>query len=300
MDITITLSMILRYGQRIIVYPAGFADRPREVMTPDRLLIPYEDVELLTKDKVKLRCFLIRKPDGEHANARGTVILFHGNAMDHGDNLGYAQRLFAENFNVFSLEYRGYGHSEGVPSESGLCLDAQAALDYVVNDPVLSKLPIIIYGQSLGGAVAIDVTSKNPDKISALMVENTFTSAPDVIKGFPGIIRYLAFLVTQKWYSANKVSRMPPTLPILMLSGTADQVIPPSHMAKLWKVASTRNPALKRRSGAVPEYTPPQNDVFQAFRYGEHNTTAYQAEYWNTVYRFLDKVLNNNDTPAVE
>jgi len=294
----ITISKILRYGQRLIVYPAGFAEYPRVVITPNYLGLPYEDVELLTKDKVKLYCYLIRKPDGQHANARGTVIVFHGNAMNHGENLGYASKLFHQNFNVFSLEYRGYGHSEGAPSESGLCRDAQAGLDYVVNDPVLSKLPIIIYGQSLGGGVAIDVTSKNPDKIAALMIENTFTSAPDVLKKFPGIIGHLTFLVTQKWHSAHKVSRMPPTLPILMLSGLEDTVIPPSHMETLWEVASTRNPPRKRGRGPEPEYIPPQKDKFKTFGYGEHNTTFHQRKYWPTVFHFLDKVLEKAPLPV--
>lgn len=112
------------------------------------------------------------------------------------------------------------------------------------------------------------------------MIENTFTSAPDVLKKLPGIISHLTFLVTQKWYSAQKVSRMPTTLPILMLSGTRDTVIPSSYMAKLWEVASTRNPSLKLRSGTVPEYIPPQNDMFQDFPYGEHSECVSPSLYF--------------------
>lgn len=111
----------------------------------------------------------------------------------------------------------------------------------------------------------------NSRQITALMIENTFTSAPDVLKKLPGIIGHLTFLVTQKWYSAQKVSHMPTTLPILMLSGTHDTVIPSSHMEKLWEVASTRNPPAKLRSGTAPEYIPPQNDMFRHFPYGQHS-----------------------------
>ena len=106
------------------------------------------------------------------------------------------------------------------------------------------------------------------------MVENTFTSAPDVLKKIGGIIGHLTFLVTQKWWSADKVSRMPPTLPILMLSGLQDTVIPSSHMAKLWELASTRNPPAKRPRGAEPEYIPPQKDVFKTFPYGQHSESC--------------------------
>jgi hypothetical protein len=154
-------------------------------------------------------------------------------------------------------------------------------------------------------------------QITALMIENTFTSVPDVLKKLPGIIGHLTFLVTQKWYSAQKISHMPTTLPILMLSGICDTVIPPSHMAKLWEVASTRNPPSRLRSGTVPEYIPPQNDIFQDFSYGQHSefclspslyfflsvglsdTTVYQSGYWQTVFRFLDKILDN-PAPTVE
>jgi hypothetical protein len=153
-------------------------------------------------------------------------------------------------------------------------------------------------------------------EIAALMVENTFTSAPDVLKKIPGVIGHLTFLVTQKWWSAHKVSHMPPTLPILMLSGLQDTVIPSSHMAKLWEVASTRNPPKKRRQGPEPEYILPKKDMFKAFQYGEHSeslftplygcfpsgrasdTTVHQRKYWPTVFQFLDKALDNTPSPS--
>lgn len=125
------------------------------------------------------------------------------------------------------------------------------------------------------------------------MIENTFTSAPDVLKKYPGIIGHLTFLVTQKWYSAQKVSRMPTTLPILMLSGTRDNVIPSSHMAKLWEVASTRNPSLRLWSRTKPEYIPPQNDVFQDFPYGEHSESCLSPS------RFFFYQLDSQIQPSI-
>lgn len=76
-------------------------------------------------------------------------------------------------------------------------------------------------------------------QVSALIVENTFTSIPDIVKGIP-VLRHISCLCTQRWNSASKVARLPASLPILMLSGLIDQVVPPSHMQKLWKVAESR------------------------------------------------------------
>jgi alpha-beta hydrolase superfamily lysophospholipase len=129
-------------------------------------------------------------------------------------------------------------------------------------------------------------------QITALMIENTFTSAPDVLKKHPGIIGYLTFLVTQKWYSARKISHMPTTLPILMLSGLDDTVIPSSHMAKLWEIASTRNSPPKLRNGTVPEYIPPQNDMFQDFPYGQHSEFCLSSSLY--IYFLINRTLRYN------
>lgn len=74
------------------------------------------------------------------------------------------------------LSYRGYGKSEGTPNEKGLRIDAQTMLDFVREHDILKDTPLIAYGQSIGGAVAIDLVSRNEDSFSGLMIENTFLS----------------------------------------------------------------------------------------------------------------------------
>ena len=109
-------------------------------------------------------------------------------------------------------------------------------------------------------------------QIAALIIENTFTSIPDLVKCLP-VIRYVSFLCTQKWRSASKVAQLPTTLPILMLSGLADEVIPSSHMEALWNVASSRSKPPKKRAkpSEDEEYKPPQKDVFKTFTLGSHS-----------------------------
>ncbi|PPQ71666.1 hypothetical protein CVT26_010585 [Gymnopilus dilepis] len=288
--------------QRVLVYPYAFlVGKPRRIHNPSKFGLPYEDVILTTKDKLKLHCYLIRYTgDLQSERARGTVILFHGNGISHGDVLGHANLLYRRKFNVFTLEYRGYGLNDGTPSEKGLCLDSQAAVDYILADPELSKLPIIAFGQSLGGAVAIHTAYANKDKISALIIENTFTSIPDIVKGWP-ILRHIAFLCTQGWWSIDKIARLPPKLPILMLSGARDRVIPARHMKELWVASETRG-KLKLKYGSVESLSDDEDELkkkesknlFKGFPWGGHDDTCRQPQYWQSVFDFLDDVFGSH------
>jgi len=211
--------------------------------------------------------------------------MFHGNGMDYGDCISGAGHLVEMGYTVLILSYRGYAHSDGSPSEKGLRRDAQAALDYLLADDELSQKPIVLYGQSLGGAVAIDLASRNPSKINALIVENTFTSLPGVVRGWP-VIGIFSFICLQKWNSASKLPRIPKTLPILMLSGDRDEVVPRKHMHTLWEIATKRGG--NGKSSNKQSDVPPSKDVFKSFKYGSHVDTAYQEGYWHAVEEFLN------------
>ncbi|KJA19723.1 hypothetical protein HYPSUDRAFT_44007 [Hypholoma sublateritium FD-334 SS-4] len=298
---------LLRHGQRLLVYPAGFLDSPTWVDTPSSFSMPYVDITLTTKDKISLHCYLVTQPEDEaRTKRRGTVIMCHGNAMNHGHILHVAQLFYVEGFDVFTLEYRGYGNNEGSPSEKGLQRDAQAAMDFVSSHVVLSQNPIIVFGQSLGGAIAIDVTSRNASKVSALIVENTFTSIPDIVKGLP-VLRYISCLCTQRWNSQSKVARLPASLPILMLSGLIDQVVPPVHMQKLWKTAESRlskgeSPEMDQSVKSADGDTQVESiDKMVTFPRGTHNGTCLQSGYNNAIIKFLERhippVSDGEDKP---
>ncbi|KAF8645425.1 hypothetical protein AX16_007828 [Volvariella volvacea WC 439] len=170
--------------------------------------------------------------------AKATVIMFHGNAAIIEFNGIVHQRALESSCNIMSVAYRGYGHSTGTPSETGLRLDAQTALDYVLKQPDLSK-NIILYGHSLGGAVSIDLASRNPDKIAGLIIQSTFNSIPKLMSRFPILVPFL-FTILQRWESDIKLWSLPRSIPILMLCGLKDQVIPPLEMRILMDVAKLR------------------------------------------------------------
>ena len=110
--------------------------------------------------------------------------MFHGNAGNIGHRVPIA-KVLEENIgcNVLMLEYRGYGLSTGDPNEEGINIDAQTALDYIRQQKETQSGKIIVFGQSLGGAVAIQLVAKNQEAgdIVGLVLENTFTSIRDMI-----------------------------------------------------------------------------------------------------------------------
>jgi len=133
--------------------------------------------------------------------------------------------------NVLIVEYRGYGRSTGAPSESGLQLDAQTALQYLLDRSDINHSKIFVFGRSLGGAVAIDLAARNAELIYGLIVENSFTSVPDMVDIVLPALRYFKFLSKNQWSSEEKVQSL--TMPTLFLSGEKDELIPPSMMTRL-------------------------------------------------------------------
>ncbi|CAG8601974.1 10054_t:CDS:2, partial [Scutellospora calospora] len=129
-----------------------------------------------------------------------------------------------------------YGRSEGTPTEKGLRIDAQAALDYIKEDEVFKDTKLIIYGQSLGGAVAIDLVSRYEEQVDALIIENTFLSVPKLVPHLVPQLRYLTFLCFQIWPSDKSITKIKQT-PILFLSGKKDEIIPQQHMKSLYELA---------------------------------------------------------------
>lgn len=146
----------------------------------------YEDLRLPTSDGEVLSALFIR-PSNHQAKPKLTVLMFHGNAGNIGHRIPIAKMLERSlDCNVLMVEYRGYGLSTGTPDEPGLKIDAQTGLDYVRQQPELKDTKILIHGQSLGGAVSIDLVAKNMHRgdIAGLVLENTFLSIRKLIPRF--------------------------------------------------------------------------------------------------------------------
>lgn len=165
-----------------IIYPRNIPpDARTEIPVPPTFGIQesdYEDLRLPTPDGETIHAYLLRPPNRQHAHDV-TFIFFHGNAGNIGHRLPIA-KIIAEDLlcNILMVEYRGYGASTGYPAEKGLKVDAQTGLDWVLAHEELSKTQVVVYGQSLGGAVSISLVGaeQNRGKVAALVLENTFLS----------------------------------------------------------------------------------------------------------------------------
>lgn len=168
-----------------LIYPRNVpVDARTEVPNPRQFGITnFEDLQIPTPDGESLHAFFLRQPTTRHSRNL-TVLMFHGNAGNIGHRVPIAKAVQDTlQCNVFMLEYRGYGLSTGAPDEAGLKIDAQTALDYLRQRPETSDSQFLIYGQSLGGAVSINLVAANEEQgdIGGLILENTFLSIRKLI-----------------------------------------------------------------------------------------------------------------------
>lgn len=171
-----------------LIYPRNIpSDARTNVPKPSQFgITDYEDLQIPTPDGESLNALFIR-PSNKRLAKDITVLMFHGNAGNIGHRIPIAQVLEETlGCNVLMLEYRGYGLSTGTPDEVGLTIDAQTGLDYIRQRVETRDTKIVVYGQSLGGAVAINLVANNQQHgdIAGLILENTFLSIRKMIPAY--------------------------------------------------------------------------------------------------------------------
>lgn len=256
----------------------GLVYKPTSVWrgTPKAFGMPdYDDVSYKTSDGETIRGWFIRRPGREYLTTR-TIIYFHGTDKNASFRLKKVLGLYEQcAANVLLISYRGYGLSTGHPNEQGLRRDAEGALHYLVGRGDVDVTPggsrLWVYGESLGGAVALYFTERFQTRVNALVLENTFTSLLDMITlQFPilGPARYLS---RNRWLSRRRIARV--AVPILFLSGLADSYIPPAMMKRMHRAAGKAK--FKR---------------FVPFPGGTHNRTWTLPGFYQEVNDFMSAV----------
>ncbi|KAK3328810.1 Alpha/Beta hydrolase protein [Apodospora peruviana] len=269
------LTSLLYFKQKALIYPSHIPPNSRtDVPRPSQFNIKdYEELIIPTNDGEKLSAYYIRGP--RHGrNSDVTVLMFHGNAGNIGHRLPIARMLISTTgCNVFMLEYRGYGGSTGAPDEAGLTIDAQTALDYLRDRAETRNHKLLIYGQSLGGAVSIKLVAKNQDRddyITGLILENTFLSMRKLIPSIIPPAKYLAVLCHQVWASDSVIANV--KVPILFLSGLQDEIVPPIHMKRLYDLSTAPIKIWKPLPG------------------GDHNSSVLEEGYFEAISDFMTRV----------
>ncbi len=207
------------------------------VNTPEAIGLDYEDVTLAAADGVRLHGWFVPAED-----ARGTVIVFHGNAGNLSHRLDTLRIFHDLGLNTLLFSYRGYGQSEGRPSEAGLMLDAAAAWEEITVRRGIPAEEVILFGRSLGGTVAAQQAAAATP--AALVLESTFTSVPDLAaelyRIFP--VRLLARLEFDARAALAAVEA-----PILVVHSREDEIVPFSHAEALLDAAGTTAELLEIR-----------------------------------------------------
>jgi fermentation-respiration switch protein FrsA (DUF1100 family) len=181
-----------------------------------------EIIKIETYDGKRLSALFFPSP-----TANQTIILFHGNAEDIGELKYFCKVLSKNGFSMLVFDYRGYGTSEGVSTEENAYRDAQSVFDYAKNSLRIPPEQIILLGHSLGGAIAIDLASKQ--HCGGLIVESSFVSASRVVTG----ARIFPF---EKFRSLEKIEKV--IVPVLVIHGINDEVIAFWHGKTLFEYAN--------------------------------------------------------------
>ncbi len=184
--------------------------------TPAVIGLNYQDVFLVTDDRVKIHGWFV-----PCEGAAGTLLIFHGNAGNIGDRVPWIEMLHKLGVNVFIIDYRGYGKSEGEPFEEGLYQDARAAGDWWVKERQSRGEKLILFGESLGGAVAVRLAAEVFP--AGIILQSTFTSAWDMAKTMMPL-GLLQPLINVHFDSVKTIAQV--ACPKLMIHGDRDEIVP--------------------------------------------------------------------------
>ena len=194
-----------------------------------------------------------------------TILYLHGTAGNISHNLPRIEGFLQLGFSVLAIDYRGYGQSKGnFPSELQLYQDSQTAWEYLLQVQDVSPQQIIIYGESLGGAISLDLAIKKPNA-GGLILQSTFTSMVEVanqsdwMKAIP-----VSLLINQKFDSIEKIKSL--QVPVLLIHGLNDSGIPSSMGQKLYDLAPNRKQLFLIPDGEHARIYDPKHSYLQAIQ----------------------------------
>lgn len=224
--VVISLGLVLGYIKYIESRSVFFPIKEVELF-PNSINLLYEDVYLDTKDGAKINGWFIPCVDAKY-----TILFLHGNAGNIGHRLDKISMLRNIGLSIFIIDYRGYGRSKGIPSEAGLYLDAKTAYDYLVNERNIKPDQIILFGESLGVAAAVNLASETT--VKALILEGGFSRAKDMAKKYYPFLP--SFVFKNQYDSLSKIGKI--KVPKLFIHSRYDEIVPFDLAEKLYNTAS--------------------------------------------------------------
>lgn len=261
-SVYLVLVLLVFWGQSHLIYFPGIG---REIVAePDQIGLAYESIEISTSDQQTLHGWFVPATED-----KGTVLFFHGNAGNISHRLDYVSMLNRLGYNTLIFDYRGYGQSSGKPSESGTYQDAVAAWRYLTEEKRIVPSSIILFGESLGGAVAAWLAAR--EKPGMLVLASVFTSAPDLASQiYPFLpVRQIARFEYNTLEYLRSVS-----CPVFVAHSPQDEIVPFTHGQDLFQIA-------------------PEPKQFLTLQGGHNDGFIFMREAWIMT---LDTFMHNNLT----
>ncbi len=276
-SLRVILTLIAAYGvvvvlvfltqSSLVYFPMRSVD-----MTPDKIGLDFEEVQLKTEDGVALSSWFIPAQ-----KQRGVLLFCHGNAGNISHRLESIRIFHDLGLSVLIFDYRGYGQSEGSISEEGTYLDAEAAWTYLVEECHIDPSEIILFGRSIGGAIATKLATRK--QAAALILESSFTSITDLgAQVYP----YLPIRLLSRYHYDTSSYLKQIDIPLLIIHSSEDEIIPFTHAKVLYENANEPKELL--------EIT------------GDHNAGFYLSgeHYISGIDRFLSTLFGRCDRPYTD
>ena len=215
--------LILFFLQRKILFnTSGTPNDPKYYGLED-----VKEVKINTKDNISLLAWHYKG-----SKKSPLLVYFHGNSFDIGERAYRLKRYIDNNWSVIIVAWRGYSGNKGKPTETNLYLDGESTLNWISRNTDYEYQDLVIYGESLGSGVAVELATRY--KFRSVVLEAPFTSIVDIAKQ-----RYKIFpvslLVLDKFNNIEKIDKI--SSPLLIISGKNDEIVPHNHSVMLYQKA---------------------------------------------------------------
>ncbi len=226
---SIVIGIYVVFAAFLFIFQSHYVYYPERVLSvePGSIGLQFESVSFKTADGVELFGWFIPSQ-----SARGVLLFFHGNAGNISHRLESIQIFHQLGLDVFIFDYRGYGQSEGKPTEQGTYKDAEAAWQYLIEERQVSPNEITVFGRSLGSPVAAWLAQSHTP--GALILESTFTSLGDIaVTLYPYLP--VRLLLRFEYNTAEYLGRV--NCPVLIVHSRDDEIMPFGHGWRLFEMA---------------------------------------------------------------
>lgn len=223
--IIIVFLLLIAYVRYIESHAIFFPMKEVE-LNPGYIGLAFEDIYLETEDNIRLNGWFIPAKNADY-----TILFLHGNAGNLSHRLEKITILNKMGLDIFIIDYRGYGRSQGRPNEAGIYLDARAAYDYLLKERKVAPEKIVLYGESLGNAAVVDLAKDK--KVGALIIESGFTRGRDVVRSVYWFVPN--FFFSNSFDSLSKIKKV--NAPKLFIHSRNDEIVPLGLAKKLYAAA---------------------------------------------------------------